>query len=88
MQTAEILKANTEDMKLDLSNIGYATDDISKAVQNITNNNSKQANITFGDLYFECNGINSAEVMNEVGNALQREFSGLALNAYQYAMAH
>lgn len=89
LQAAETLKANTQDMMADLSNINYATDDISRAVQNITNhNNSSATNITFGDLHFTCTGITSSEVMNQVGDALQREFQGLALNAYQRAMAH
>lgn len=87
-QTVEMLKTNTDAMSVSLNDIGYTTDDIARAVQNITNNNSNMANITFGDLHFTCNGITSADVMNEVGNALQREFSGLALNAYQRAMAH
>ena len=86
VQNAELLRVNTEDMKTDLSNIGYATDDIKRAVQNITNNTNMGTTITFGDLQFTCTGITSAEVLNEVGNALQREFQGLTLNAYQRAV--
>lgn len=86
VQNAELLRVNTEDMRNDLADIGYATDDIKQAVQNITNNNHAGTTITFGDLQFTCNGITSAEVLSEVGNALQREFQGLALNAYQRAV--
>ena len=86
-QTAELLKANTDSMKTDLSNIGYTTDDIKQAVQNITNNtNHMGTTITFGDLQFTCTGVTSSDVIAEVGNALQREFEGLALNAYQRAV--
>lgn len=88
MQTAELLRVNTDDMNYSLGDIQYATDDIKKAVESITNNNTNNANITFGDLYFQLNGITSEEVMSEVGNALEKEFSGLALNAYQRAMKH
>ena len=86
VQNAELLRVNTEDMKTDLSNIGHATDDIKRAVQNITNNTNMGVTITFGDLQFTCTGITSAEVLNEVGNALQKEFQGLTLNAYQRAV--
>lgn len=75
-------------MAYSLGDIQFATDDIKKAVESITNNNANNANITFGDLYFQLNGITSEEVMSEVGNALEKEFSGLALNAYQRAMKH
>ena len=86
---AQALKADTDDMKFNLSDISDTTGEIQRAIQNITNNTvNGSPNITFGDLNFTCTGITSADVLSEVGDALQREFSGIALNAYQRAMAH
>lgn len=89
MQLADALKSNTEDMRVDLSDLSTMARDIERSITNTTYDNSnRNANITFGDLNFTCTGITSADVLSEVGDALQREFSGIALNAYQRAMAH
>ena len=52
------------------------------SINNVNNNSNAQA-VTIGDIYVTCPGVTSQEVMREVGDALNRQFSGLALAALQ-----
>ena len=45
--------------------------------------NNKTQNVRIGDVHITCPGVTSQEVMREVGNAMNRQFSGLALAALQ-----
>ena len=60
---------------------------ISSAVANskIVNNNNKPTLTINGGINVTCPAVTSKEVMNQVSTALQREFSGMALDAYQRA---
>ena len=84
---ANAIGADTNVMKMDIGDIKRSAEDISRSIQNVVNNTSTSANVTFGDLNFTCNGISTPEVLSEVENALSRTFEGMALNAYQKAMA-
>ncbi len=84
---ANAISGDTSIMKADLGGIKRHTEEISRTIQNTTNN-TQTTNISFGDMNFTCNGVSAPEVMSEVQNALNRTFEGMALNAYQKAMAH
>lgn len=56
-------------------------DNISKNISNVNNNRTQSFSV--GDITVHCAGITSADVAKEVGTALQKEFSGMALKAYQ-----
>lgn len=51
---------------------------------NVVNNNQPAFTIN-GGINVTCPGVNSKEVMSQVSTALEKEFSGLALAAYQRA---
>lgn len=60
-------------------------------VKQITNstvvtNNNMQPTITFGDINITCPGVTDQHVMKHVGIALEHEFTGLAMKAYQKSM--
>ena len=87
LNLAKAIGADTDVMKMDIGDIKRHAEDISRTVQSVVNHNTSTANVTFGDLNFTCNGISTPEVLSEVENALSRTFEGMALNAYQHAMA-
>ena len=85
---ANALRSDSNVIKTDIGDIKRHTEEISRTIQNVTNNNSNSANVTFsGDMHFECNGVTAPEVLNEIQTALNQTFEGMALNAYQHAMA-
>lgn len=57
---------------------------MARNINNVNNNMSRQ-NITIGDISVTCPGVNSKEVMDQVGVALRREIGGLALEVLQEA---
>lgn len=60
------------------------SDMVSKTVNNnVVTNNNNQPHISVGDINVTCPGVTSQEVVKEVGKALENQFSGLALKAYQ-----
>ena len=60
------------------------SDMVSKTVNNnVVTNNNNQPHISIGDINVTCPGVTSQEVVKEVGKALENQFSGLALKAYQ-----
>ena len=57
---------------------------MAKSISTVNNvNNSRMQNVTIGDIHVTCPGVTSQEVMMQVGDALNRQFSGLALDALQ-----
>ena len=54
-------------------------------INNISNNNRTQS-INIGDINVTCPGVTSAEVANQVGIELERQFRGLHLAALQESM--
>lgn len=74
-------------IKADMGSVKRYTEEISRTVQNTVNNNATTTNVSFGDLNFTCNGVSAPEVLGEIQKALDQTFEGMALNAYQHAMA-
>lgn len=66
-----------------MTSIDKNVDNISKNISNVNNNRTQSFSV--GDITVHCTGITSADVAKEVGTALQKEFSGMALKAYQKA---
>ena len=54
-------------------------------INNISNDNRTQS-ISIGDIHVTCPGVTSAEVANQVGVELERQFRGLHLTALQESM--
>lgn len=52
---------------------------------NIVNNRNQPTLTINGGINVTCPGVNSKEVMSQVSTALEKEFSGMALKAYQKA---
>lgn len=74
----------------DISSITAPISSIQKDMERMVNslstvsnfsNNTQQVNI--GDINITCTGVTSQEVMKQVGDALNKQFSGMALDALQ-----
>ncbi len=64
-------------------------ENIAKQITNptvVTNNNSIQPIIRFGDINITCPGVTEQQIMKHIGIALEHEFTGLAMKAYQKSM--
>lgn len=49
--------------------------------------NTNTHTFTVGDVNITCSGVTSHEVVKEIGASMNKVFEGLAMNAYQHAMA-
>lgn len=86
----EYLARTGEDVKAMLTPVNAMQKNMEQMTQalNTVNNisNNRTQSITIGDIHVTCPGVTSAEVANQVGVELERQFRGLSLAALQESM--